>query len=90
MQIVSDFVEEEVKQLNRIVLVAKRLSFIANLALNLFDFILREKFWNVTRWKDIVNVDEILVVNDLRICQHEDSLYARNTSFPEKSLNVCL
>ena len=67
MEVLSDFIEEEVEEGIWSVLVASTFGFGSDLTQESIDLILGEELWDPTRGQEIVNVNEELVISDLGI-----------------------
>ena len=90
MEVLSSLAQEEIEKLIRSIEITSLLSFSSNLTKNTIKLVLSEQFWDPTRRKDIVDVDEELIVSDLTVSQDEENLSTLDTSLKVHALNISL
>jgi hypothetical protein len=90
MEVLLDLVDEEGHQILWGVLVADRLGLGADLAEDAVELVLSVDLWHIAGRKHIIDVDEELVVDNLRVSEQEKGLEALASRAHEQSLDVSL
>lgn len=90
VEVLLHLVDEEVLQAFGSIENALGLGLTTDLAVDTIKFIGSEELGNVTGGQNIIDVDEELLIDDLRIGQDEEHLLALDTSLHEKGLDVGL